>query len=200
MISLLLTLQLLLFPPKPLITLTFDDGPTKYTPNTLKILQKEGISAIFCPIGARVHFHPKWAKMVRKMANSGHLLCNHTFYHREFPKLTHRQQKWAISRAEKVILKIVGYKPWYFRFPSGMETPFARRFLKKRGISVLRWDIAWDLRRSGPSLLAKRVIRSVVRSKKSKIAILFHEHLLRTQRALPVIITKLKKMGYRFGI
>lgn len=64
----------------PQVALTFDDGPSEWTPLILDVLDKWNVKATFFLIGAHVRHHPEIA---RRIAASGHTLGIHTMTHRK---------------------------------------------------------------------------------------------------------------------
>ena len=60
------------------VALTFDDGPSKYTQQILDILQDRDIHATFFLIGTNVNKHPE---IVKRMADDGHAIGNHSYTH-----------------------------------------------------------------------------------------------------------------------
>ena len=64
------------------IALTFDDGPSTWTPTVLDLLRDHEARATFFVIGARVRERPE---DVRRIAAEGHELGSHTLTH---PRLT----------------------------------------------------------------------------------------------------------------
>ena len=60
------------------VTLTFDDGPTEYTPQILDILKKEKIQSAFFVLGKNFE---KNSKIIERELNEGHIVGNHGFSH-----------------------------------------------------------------------------------------------------------------------
>lgn len=61
------------------VSLTFDDGPDpNETPKILALLEKHKVKAVFCVVGTQAERHPE---LIRKIAEAGHVLCNHTWDH-----------------------------------------------------------------------------------------------------------------------
>jgi peptidoglycan/xylan/chitin deacetylase (PgdA/CDA1 family) len=61
------------------VALTFDDGPTKFTPQILKILRRHNVRATFFQPGNKLAASPARA---RQVVDEGHLVANHTYDHR----------------------------------------------------------------------------------------------------------------------
>lgn len=65
-------------PEHPTVYLTFDDGPSKLTPQVLDILKEENIPATFFVVGEQVEANPEVTKRIVK---EGHALGNHSYNH-----------------------------------------------------------------------------------------------------------------------
>lgn len=102
---------------KPLVCLTFDDGPDPvYTPMILDILREHKVSASFFVMGEAALY---MSKIVGRIAAEGHVIGNHTYSHCH-PWLGSadlvRQQ---VSRTTQVITQLAGRPPRWFRPPFG---------------------------------------------------------------------------------
>jgi peptidoglycan-N-acetylglucosamine deacetylase len=65
-------------PERPLIALTFDDGPSEWTPAILDLLQPVGARATFFVLGVAIDGRED---ILRRAVAEGHELGNHTFSH-----------------------------------------------------------------------------------------------------------------------
>lgn len=75
--------------PSKVIYLTFDDGPSPYTPRVLDLLRKHKIKATFFEIGAQVKSNPSLSKRV---ASEGHSVQNHSYRHENLNVLYNKGQ------------------------------------------------------------------------------------------------------------
>lgn len=67
------------------IAITFDDGPHRlYTPKLLDGLKERGIHATFFLVGENIGNNEA---LVKRMAEEGHLIGNHTFSHVQLTKM-----------------------------------------------------------------------------------------------------------------
>ena len=106
---------------KPFFALTFDDGPGRITMDLLKLLDKYGVKASFFMLGSSVKTYPERALAVAK---AGHLVCNHTYSHKNYFKLDKFPDKEKILDSEIVkaqteIEKACGVRPVFLRMPNG---------------------------------------------------------------------------------
>ncbi len=120
--------------------LTFDDGPHPvYTPLILDLLDQYQIKAIFFCIGKNAEAHPE---IVRRIAESGHLIGNHTFYH-SIRSTFYGWEKYLseINTTSALLEKITGQKVLYFRPPFGITNPSIAKAIHKSGLVSMAWNI-----------------------------------------------------------
>jgi peptidoglycan/xylan/chitin deacetylase (PgdA/CDA1 family) len=115
--------------------LTFDDGPAgEVTDDLLAILQKFGVKACFCLVGCQVAARPE---QTRAIATAGHLLVNHTFYHRFTDLWNFEKFRLDISRCDQAICDALGetsHPLRWFRPPFGLVTAAVREIARTRRI------------------------------------------------------------------
>ena len=186
---------------EPLVALTFDDGPSRYTPQILDILDKYNIKATFFAIGKNVERHPDIAcRIVRE----GHAIGNHTYSHPFWvPMETPSRIKSEVDHAEAAIRNITGVSANLFRPPHGWRSPWMVQLLKKNNYTLVTWTVSPD---DWENISSDVVTKRVLAKTHSGAIILLHDGLEtkenfqkdNTIQALPTIISELKKRGYRF--
>ncbi|GIM46517.1 hypothetical protein DNHGIG_20660 [Collibacillus ludicampi] len=177
--------------------LTFDDGPDiRFTPQILEILKRHGVKATFFIIGTRAQAHPE---MVRRIAQEGHVIGNHTWTHPNLRKLSPGQVRAEIDKTNQELFKILGYYPDLFRPPYGSTTPSEVREIGSMGYKVIDWSV--DTRDWAGTPTTQ--IMNYVRSEISPGGIILEhcaggrgENLNNTINALPQIISLLKAQGF----
>ena len=101
----------------PKIALTFDDGPsTAWTPALLDGLKERGVKATFFLIGENADKNPE---IVKRMAEEGHLIGNHTYHHVELTKVSENEARLELADTSAVIVRLTGKEPEYMRPPFG---------------------------------------------------------------------------------
>ena len=98
------------------IALTFDDGPSKMTPEYLKILQEKGVHATFFLIGSNVQRQPGLAAMI---AADGDEIGNHTYSHLNLAKASLTEAVYDIMRGQDCIEQVTHQKLSLMRPPGG---------------------------------------------------------------------------------
>lgn len=174
---------------KPIVALTFDDGPSKYTNEILDILKDNGICATFFVLGNKV---PYGQETLLKMLENGNEIGNHTYNHKWLAHLDEIEIKNQISKTQEVIFEYTRYLPKVFR-PSYGDIP--KKMRKEINLEVTLWNVDtldWKLKNK------KQIIKRATRNTKDGDIILMHDTYKRTKDAIPEIINTLKKKGFQF--
>jgi len=116
--------------------LTFDDGPSTFTPTLLNYLKTEKLSASFFLIGSNVIQHPE---IVKRELDEGHHLASHTWSHHALTTLTNEQIVAEMKWTEKAVLAATGLRLKYMRPPYGDINNRVRFVLKKLGYIPVDW-------------------------------------------------------------
>lgn len=103
-------------PSEKVVYLTFDDGPSKFTIDLMKVLTKHDVSATFFMLGSQIERFPNAAKAV--VAN-GHVVGNHSYAHEFIPKLPDEDVRYTFRRTNSIIQQHVGYYTNIIRIPWG---------------------------------------------------------------------------------
>lgn len=169
------------------VALTFDDGPSSYTPQILKILRERKAKATFFMLGQQVAANPSAA---RRVLAAGHELANHSYSHPMLPSFS------ELSSANRVIRRATGFKPCLFRPPYGALNSSVISSARTLGMKSVLWDIDtvdW----SSPGSAA---IRARGSDAGRGSIVLMHDGggpRSQTVEALPGMIGNLRARGYR---
>lgn len=190
-------------PEQPTVYLTFDDGPSRLTPQILDILQEEGVPATFFVLGKLAEQN---ADTLQRIANEGHAIGNHTYDH-DYSKLyTNFGQFFEqVERTDEVIYEITGFRTQLFRAPGGTYAnfdAFYSYYMEQLGFVVYDWDVdSGDSKRRG--VPASEIIANVKKSPlKHEMNVLLHDSAghEETVNALPEIIRYYRDLGYTFAV
>jgi peptidoglycan/xylan/chitin deacetylase (PgdA/CDA1 family) len=120
------------------VAITFDDGPHPVgTPAVLEILADRGIPATFFLVGERVRANPSLAA---EITAAGHRVALHCDQHRNALRLTGRQIREDIARAQETIQVATGIECDLQRAPLGIYTPAFLRAVKQAGLQPWLWS------------------------------------------------------------
>lgn len=175
------------------IALTFDAGPGKDTPRLLDVLKEEKVPATFFLLGRNhVLTHPG---TVRRIADEGHEVANHTWSHRILTDLDRDGIREELSRTQKAIAKITGSEPTLMRPPQGRTNGDVTDISRELGLSQVLWSAtAKDYSTTDSDLIEKRIVDDA----SADGIILLHDIYDGTVPAVPGIIERLKERGYTF--
>ena len=177
-------------PNKPMVALTFDDGPGgKAERKILNCLKKYNAVATFFYLGNRVEGD---AGTVKLAYTQGCEIGNHSWSHPEMTSLSKKDMKKQIKKTNKAIAGEIGVNPTLFRPPYGSTNDKVR---KAANLPEILWSVDtldWKLRDS------KKIVKKVKKTKKldGKI-ILMHSIYDETAEATEKLVPWLQKKGYQ---
>ncbi|MEM9654617.1 MAG: polysaccharide deacetylase family protein [Actinomycetota bacterium] len=121
---------------KPVIHLTFDDGPSELTPRVLDLVERYNGRATFFVMGSAVEDHPDIA---REIVDRGHAIANHSYDHMDWRQPGARED--AI-RTQEIITDTTGVVPSCARPPFGAQDENLLSILSSLGMTSWRWDLS----------------------------------------------------------
>lgn len=179
----------------PQVALTFDDGPSPYTPQVLEVLKQYSAKATFFLWGEHVQQYPGYAQQALA---AGHAIGNHTWTHPHLPTLSDEAITTELTSSQHTIQQVVGYRPTLFRPPYGEYNSHVLAIAGQLGLSAtIIWSYApLDWETPPPDIIASRVLSNTSNGS----IILFHDgggDRSNTVAALPTIIQGLQARGLR---
>src|SRR5450755_2352878 len=125
-------------PANRLVALTIDDGPTTlWTPKVLGILARRAIPATFFLVGQRAQAQPE---LVKRAADAGHELGNHTWAHTDLTHLDEASALGALERTHELITRLTGRGPTLCRPPYGRIDSVGLVVCAGLGYGVTLWS------------------------------------------------------------
>ncbi len=180
------------------IYLTFDAGyENGNVAKILDILKEEEVPAAFFVLGYLIRHD---TDLVKRMADEGHLVCNHTVHHKDQSMVDDAAFLAELRRLEEIYTEETGKTmAAYYRPPEGR---FSRENLvcaKENGYKTVFWSFAypdWDNNNQMTEEKAKRVIMDNIHNGE---VMLLHPTSATNAAILGEVIRSLKAEGYRFG-
>lgn len=172
------------------IALTFDDGPhPRYTEELLNGLAERNVKATFFLLGQNIEGREK---IIKRMAEEGHLIGNHTYYHVDITKLEDEEACREILDTSKKITAITGQPVEYIRPPFG-------NWDKELECEVTMLPIFWSVDTlDWTTRNADQIVEKVVTDIEENDIILMHDSYDSTVKAALRIIDLLQAEGYEF--
>ena len=181
-------------PSKPMIALTFDDGPNASVTNRiLDVLERNGARATFFMVGNRVTGKANIAS-VKRMVDTGSQVGNHTFEHKTLTKLSTDAIKSQLSQANSSVAAAGGVSPVVMRPPGGAKNDKVLSAAGSLGMSSVMWNIDtldWKTKDK------QKTIDAVLNHVKDGDIVLMHDLYGATADAVEVIVPALIARGYQ---
>ena len=178
-------------PSKPMIALTFDDGPSGATTRILDALEANGGRATFFMVGNRMRSYPS---VINRMVALGCEPASHTWDHSYLTKLSEGQILSNLNQVDDTLQSIAGVRTVIVRPPGGYINDASKAALAKRGTPAVLWSIDtldWKTRN------AQKTIDTVLSNVKDGDIILMHDLYETSADAAAVLIPELKNRGYQ---
>jgi peptidoglycan-N-acetylglucosamine deacetylase len=171
------------------LALSFDDGPSEYTPGFLDVLREKGVDGTFFEIGQEM---PGREDTMRQILAEGSEIGDHTMNHVEYPGYS------QIAGAAARIESYTHFEPCLFRPPGGGVDSSVIAAAGSLGMRTITWDVdPADWSNPGSGAVYSRIVGAA----QPGSIVLMHDgggDRGGTLAALPSIIDTLRGRGYRF--
>jgi peptidoglycan/xylan/chitin deacetylase (PgdA/CDA1 family) len=179
-------------PEKPIIALTFDDGPTDLTPQILDILDEKQVVASFFLVGDNITEATE--DLVIREHRSGHEIDNHAKTHSHMNEMAFDDIKAEIAYTSNKIEELIGIPTPFFRPPyidtsetmyETIDLPFICGYLPGDYMDTVDTQMRID---------------NVMKTARDGHIILLHDFSgnVMTAKALPAIIDGLREKNFQF--
>ena len=176
-------------PSKPMIALTFDDGP--YAPVGNRImdsLEKYNGRATFFVVGNRV---AEYQTEIKRMHDNGHEIANHTYGHKYLNKLGADEIRSQVELCNQAVAAVTGESPRLVRLPGGNKNDTV---LGNVNYPMIMWNIDtldWKTKN------ADKTVQAVIGKVKDGDIVLMHELYTASGDAAVTLIPALTERGYQ---
>jgi peptidoglycan-N-acetylglucosamine deacetylase len=176
--------------PEGYVSLTFDDGPSKYTMKIVDILKKYKVGSTFFFIGVNVKKHPDYVQYVQ---SNGYSIGSHSMDHVQMSTLSYEEQKDELLQSIKAIEDITNEKVVLFRPPYEAINNQTKDVIRDYHEKMILWNRDtedWKTRNSS------KIFNYVRNTNTSGSIILLHESQAVID-ALPKIIERLQQQNLK---
>jgi peptidoglycan/xylan/chitin deacetylase (PgdA/CDA1 family) len=175
------------------IALTFDDGPSPFTPQILAVLERFHAKATFFEIGREAH---AYSRFTTRLARAGMVIGDHTEAHPTMGLLSASAQASELDDAASAIRAAGAPRPLLFRPPYGSFDATTLGLSRARGMVMVLWTVdTSDYARPG----VERIVYTALSGARPGAILLFHDgggDRAETVAALPRTIARLRQRGY----
>ncbi len=186
-------------PSEPVVYLTFDAGyENGNTAPILDALAKHRAPAAFFVVGNYLETSPD---LVRRMAEEGHIVANHTYHHPDMSALSDPDDfSRELTELEELYTEITGLAMRrYYRPPQGLYSEENLKMADRLGYKTFFWSLAYVdwLQDQQPD--PQEAIEKLCERVHPGAVVLLHSTSETNARILDGLLTRFEQMGYRFG-
>ena len=180
------------------VYLTFDAGyENGNVEKVLDELKTQGVTGAFFILG---HVAEAYPDLVRRMADEGHLVCNHTYSHKNLCGASADEIACELTRLENACREAAGVEvAKYYRPPEGKFDSAMLCEAQRLGYKTVFWSFAyadWDNgKQPDPAAAKKKILENL----HNGAVILLHPTSATNAAILGDLIREMKAQGYRFG-
>lgn len=178
----------MIHPGKPMIALTFDDGPGNNTDQLLEKLEACDARATFFVLGNSVKEHPE---TIQKMHQIGCEIGNHTNDHKNLTKLKPEEMKQQIDATTAEVRKIIGENTKFVRPPYGAVDSSVKKTIQEPFIFWSVDTLDWERQN------ADEIVAYVLKQVKDGDIVLMHDIHSYSVTAAIQLVDELQARGYQ---
>lgn len=178
-------------PNRPMIALTFDDGPAIHTYRILDTLESHGGRGTFFVLGQLLERHALTAIHTRER---GHDVFGHSWDHSNLTHLSTQALTFQILGTHEAIEELIGETAPIFRPPFGAYDPHVSEVARGLGFAMINWSVDpqdW-LHRN-----ADMVYASIINGAHDGGIVVLHDIHAETAVAMDRAIPSLVAQGYQ---
>lgn len=185
-------------PEKPVVALSFDDGPGGYTGfvdygmQIQRALTAAGAHATFFYIGAHIEHDEDSRNEVLAAKEAGFEVANHSYDSNGLNSAEPEVIKEKIAKTDALLSEITGYKHFLFRAPNVAYSQAMYAVIEKPFIDVSIWSQDYQDKTTKDDL-----VNNVINNLKDGGIINMHSVHQKTAEAVPEILEQCKDKGYQ---
>ena len=184
---------------RKVLYLTFDAGyENGCTEKILDILKRQQVPAAFFLVG---NYMEKNADLVRRMAEEGHIVGNHTMHHYDMSKLSEKDAfAKELTDLEALYAETTGRElPKYYRPPQGIYSQENLQMAKELGYKTVFWSLAYVDWNNDSQPTREEALQKLLPRTHPGAVVLLHSTSRTNAEILEELIGKWKEEGYTFG-
>lgn len=176
-------------PNKPMVALTFDDGPSRlYTPAILDLLNEHNVAATFFILGS---LGENYEDLLARIVNEGHEIGIHSFNHVPLTELTNQDLYFQLFGTQEVIENATGTSAKIMRPTYGFVNA---DLAEKTPFPLILWSLdTMDWESRNPNAVYTSILSQV----KDGDIILLHDIFGSTADAMKDVIPALLDKGFQ---
>lgn len=183
-------------PDKPIVAMTFDDGPggygTTYENYGMQIqqaLKDAGAHATFFYVGGNILKNEDTKNEVKQAVQWGFEVANHSYDYSELDKASADVIREKFTKTNEALKELTGFSNFLFRAPGVKYSDTMYSVIEAPFIDVSNWSNDWD-----NNVTKDQIVENVKKAKDGDI-INMHSVHEKTAQAVPEILAYFKAQG-----
>lgn len=181
------------------IYLTFDAGyENGCTAQILDTLQKHNVSAAFFLVGNYIEQNPD---LVRRMAEEGHIVGNHTYHHWDMSKIGDFEKfRQELESLATLYQETTGQDlKKFYRPPQGIYSEENLKMAQQLGYHTVFWSLAYVDWLNDDQPTSEQAFSKLIPRIHNGAVVLLHSTSQTNAAILDDLLTRWEEMGYTFG-
>lgn len=180
------------------IYLTFDAGyENGCTAKILDVLKKHEVPAAFFLVG---NYLEQNADLVKRMAQEGHIVGNHTYHHWDMSKISDMDSfRSELESLEMLYTQITGEQMQkFYRPPQGTYSEENLKMAQQLGYKTVFWSLAYVDWLNDKQPTSEQAFSKLIPRIHPGAVVLLHSTSETNAAILDDLLTRWKELGYRF--
>lgn len=176
-------------PDKPMVALTFDDGPSEHTATILDALEQNNAHATFFVVGENINSNT--GEYIKRAASLGCEIGSHTYDHCDLTSISAQEVDQTVKKTDDAVFDLIGRYPYWLRPPYGAFNDSVQLQIQK---PLAFWSIDtrdWDTRDTAST------VNTVLNYIEDGDIVLMHDFYAPTAAAAEQLIPTLIEQGYQ---
>ena len=180
---------------RPYVGLTFDDGPTRWTPRLVEVLRANDARATFFEIGEKAAARPDLVRLETAVGEVG----DHSWSHPSLTSLPNAKVVSQLVSQQNVTERITGRRPNLFRPPFGGQDARVDSIAADLGLLDVLWNVDSGDASGASTPPSSQIVQNLRQRVRAGAIVLLHEDetVPRALDALKQFLPELRRSGLR---
>jgi peptidoglycan/xylan/chitin deacetylase (PgdA/CDA1 family) len=178
---------------RPYVALTFDDGPTRLTPQLVRVLRANGAQATFFEVGEKAAARPDLERLEAAVGEVG----DHSWSHPSLPTLPNAKVVGQLESQQDAVERITGKRPNLFRPPFAAHDARVDSIAADLGLLDVLWNVDSGDASGVSTPPSSRIVQNLRQRVRAGAIVLLHEDetVPRALDALTQFLPQLRRLG-----
>ncbi|ORX90362.1 glycoside hydrolase/deacetylase, partial [Basidiobolus meristosporus CBS 931.73] len=179
------------------VAVTFDDGPSQFTPTLLDTLSRYGVKVTFFIVGSMIEDN---TQVLLRAYSEGHQIGLHTWSHANLNSLSESSIRQEMEETSDAVARVIGRRPRYMRCPYEACNERVLKILAEMDYQPVGWSLDTDDWRTLSSDHTIKAYENTLNDKSEGFISLQHDIYQSTVEAAPRIIETIRARGFETSI